>query len=127
MSIDNLESSDTAKVLKAQRSEITEHFIYKKLSRSIKNPHNRKILVQISQDEQNHYEYLKSRTGKDMNPNRLKIWLYFIISRVFGLTFGIKLMERGEGKAQSIYKEISKIIPQFNYSQCGLKSYYRIS
>ncbi len=103
--------SDTDKILRAQRSEITEHFIYKKLSRSIKNPHNRKILTQISQDEKKHYTYLKSSTGKDIKPDGFKIWLYFIISRVFGLTFGIKLMERGEEKALRVYKEISGIVP----------------
>ena len=34
-----------------------------------------------------------------------------MISRVFGITFGLKLMERGEEQAQVVYEEISKSIP----------------
>lgn len=41
----------------------------------------------------------------------LKIWMYYIISRIFGISFGLKLMEKGEKKAQIKYKEISKIVP----------------
>jgi VIT1/CCC1 family predicted Fe2+/Mn2+ transporter len=111
MDTQSLEPCEDKRVLKAQRSEITEHFIYKKLSQSIRNPHNQHILVQISKDELRHYQFLKSCTRKDMKPNRLKIWLYFVISRVLGLTFGIKLMERGEEKALLGYREISGFIP----------------
>jgi len=103
MDTHNSEPCDSKKVLRAQKSEITEHFIYKKLSRSVKNPHNRDILSQISKDEQKHYEFLKSCTAKNLKPDKLKIGLYYVISRVFGLTFGIKLMERGEEKALRAY------------------------
>jgi len=41
----------------------------------------------------------------------LMIWRYFLISRVFGITFGIKLMEKGEDRAQVIYERISKSVP----------------
>jgi VIT1/CCC1 family predicted Fe2+/Mn2+ transporter len=41
----------------------------------------------------------------------LTIWKYYLISRIFGITFGIKLMEKAEGKAQTIYAEISKYVP----------------
>jgi len=34
-----------------------------------------------------------------------------LISKLFGITFGIKLMERGEEKAQITYEKISKTIP----------------
>jgi len=98
-------------ILTAQRNEITEHFIYEKLSRSIKDPHNRNILERISSDELNHYNFWKKYTHEDVKPNKLKIWKYFLISRVFGITFGIKLMERGEEQAQATYEKISKFVP----------------
>lgn len=41
----------------------------------------------------------------------MKIWKYFFISRIFGITFGLKLMERGEEQAQATYEEISKFLP----------------
>jgi VIT1/CCC1 family predicted Fe2+/Mn2+ transporter len=98
-------------ILAAQRSEITEHFVYQKLSQSTMDLHNQSVLKQISDDELKHYNLLKKYTLQDKKPNKLSIWKYYLISRIFGITFGIKLMEKVEGKAQSIYKEISKYVP----------------
>ncbi|MEM2896801.1 MAG: VIT1/CCC1 transporter family protein [Candidatus Bathyarchaeia archaeon] len=98
-------------ILAAQRNEITEHFIYERLSRSIKDPHNKGVLKHISSDELEHYNFWKKYTNKDLKPDKLKIWKYFLISRMLGITFGIKLMERGEEKAQTIYEKISKFVP----------------
>lgn len=98
-------------ILTAQRNEITEHFIYDKLSRSMKDPHNRNILKRISSDELKHYNFWKKYTHEDVKPDRLKVWKYFLISTIFGITFGIKLMERGEEKAQVTYEKISKFVP----------------
>ncbi|KYK37862.1 MAG: VIT1/CCC1 transporter family protein [Theionarchaea archaeon] len=99
-------------ILTAQKNEITEHFIYQKLSRSIKNPHNKKVLNKISQDELRHYNFWKEYTAQKMNPGKLKMWKYYLISKIFGITFGIKLMERGEETAQDIYEKISASIPE---------------
>ena len=87
-------------ILVAQKNEITEHFVYEKLSQSIKDPDNREVLKRISNDELRHYGFWKKHTRRDIKPNKLKIWKYFfIISKLFGITFGIKLMERNEEKA----------------------------
>ena len=98
-------------ILTAQRNEITEHFIYNKLSRSIKDSHNKTVLKRISGDELKHYNFWKKYTQEDVKPDKLKIWKYFLISRIFGITFGIKLMERGEEQAQVTYNKISKSVP----------------
>jgi VIT1/CCC1 family predicted Fe2+/Mn2+ transporter len=98
-------------ILAAQRNEITEHIIYERLSRSVKDPHNRKVLERIAGDELEHHDFWKRHTNEDVKPDRLKIWGYLLISRVFGITFGIKLMERGEGKAEVTYENISKFLP----------------
>lgn len=92
----------------AQRGEITEHFIYKKLSSAVKEPSNKSVLKRISDDELRHYNTWKKYTQEDVNPDKLKLWKYLLISRVLGLTFGIKLMEAGEKKAQLNYDELSK-------------------
>ncbi len=105
-------SPDFVKLLAAQKNEITEYFIYRKLSRSVKNPHNRNILRRISQDELKHYNFWKRHTHRDVGPNRLKVWKYFLISKIFGITFGIKLLERGEKQAQLTYEEISRSMPE---------------
>ena len=99
------------KLLAAQRNEITEYFIYKKLARFEKNVENRRILSQISRDELRHYGIWKAHTDRDVKPHTGKIWLYSIIYRVFGITFCIKLMEGGEEKAQLYYGQISHLVP----------------
>ena len=99
-------------ILIAQRNEITEHFVYEKLAQSTKGPHNAEVLRRISRDELRHYGFWKKQTGEDVKPNKLKIWVYYLISKVFGVTFGIKLMEGGEELAHEKYLEISKAIPE---------------
>lgn len=98
--------------ISAQKNEITEHFIYKRLSQSIKDPHNKKILSQISDDELRHYSFWKKHTKRDVRPKRLNMWFYYLIARIFGLTFGIRLMELGEGQAQTSYAKIAKQLPE---------------
>ncbi len=104
-------SPETIKqLLTAQRNEITEYHIYNKLSASIKDPENSRILKHISNDEFRHYDYWKSFTQKEVRPNRLKVWYYVFISKVFGITFGLKLMERGEDRAQVSYDRLAERI-----------------
>jgi len=98
-------------ILNAQRNEITEHFIYERLARSVKDPQNREVLKRISDDELRHYNFWREYTRKDVKPDNLKVWKYFLISKIFGITFGIKLMEKDEEKAQAIYEEISEFVP----------------
>lgn len=99
------------KVIDAQRNEITEYIIYDKLANSVKDPHNKKVLKHLSKDELRHYNLWKKLTKIDVKPKKFMIWLYFLISRIFGLTFGIKLMENGERHALKFYKNLSKTVP----------------
>jgi len=98
----------------AQRNEITEHHIYARLAKSTKDAGNSVVLAKIAADELNHYHLWKSYTGRDVNPNRWHIRKFYWISRIFGLTFGVKLMEKGEEKAQVNYSEIGGEIPEAN-------------
>jgi VIT1/CCC1 family predicted Fe2+/Mn2+ transporter len=94
-----------------QRIEITEHHIYKRLARSVKDPENSKILDQIADDELRHYEDWKKYTQLEIKPNMWEVWKYYLIGRIFGFTFGIKLMERGEEKAQENYAALKGKVP----------------
>jgi len=98
-------------VKKAQTAEITEHIIYSRLARLAKNKHNRDIMEQISQDELKHYRFWVDQTGRELKPSRFKISLYVLTSRLLGLTFGLRLMERGEDMAQTQYQKLSQNIP----------------
>ena len=95
-----------------QKNEITEHHIYQRLARAIKSPENRRVLERIAADELQHYQAWRSYTQQDVEPDRLKVWRYYLISRIFGFTFGIKLMEAGEEDAQDSYEQLPGTIPE---------------
>ncbi|MBI3164021.1 MAG: VIT1/CCC1 transporter family protein [Chloroflexi bacterium] len=99
-------------ILTYQRVEITEHHIYKRLAKRINSPENAKILNQIAEDELRHYHGWKKYSGQEVAPDWLKMWFYYLVSILFGFTFGVKLMEMGEEKARANYEAISKLIPE---------------
>jgi VIT1/CCC1 family predicted Fe2+/Mn2+ transporter len=97
-----------------QQNEITEHHIYQALAGSTKTAKNKKVLEKIASDELKHYKLWKKYTGQEVSPSWSKARFYIIISRLFGMTFGIKLMERGEVGAQAKYKMLKGKIGDIN-------------
>ncbi|HET89894.1 MAG TPA: rubrerythrin family protein [Chloroflexi bacterium] len=108
----NINENIRQRLLIYQENEITEHHIYKMLARQCTSPENRRILETISADELRHYHNWRKYSQQDVKPNRFKVWVYYLISRVLGFTFGIKLMERGEEGAQDNYAELEGVIPE---------------
>ena len=96
----------------AQREEITEYHIYNKLAEQTKDAENQKVLKQIAADELKHYKMWAAYTNKEVSPSYWEIKKYYWISRIFGLTFGLKLMEKGEEKAQINYDLIASEVPE---------------
>ncbi len=107
-----LSESVRKQVLGFQQTEITEHHIYKRLAKKINSPENAKIMEKIADDELRHYNSWKKYTNQDVEPRWFYVWFYYLISVIFGFTFGIKLMERGEESAQENYASISSAIPE---------------
>lgn len=101
-------------LLTFQRLEITEHHIYQRLRRIVQPAENSRVLEKIAQDELHHYQDWKKYTGQEVKPDRFAIWKYYLISRILGFTFGIKLMERGEEKAQANYAALRSAIPEID-------------
>jgi vacuolar iron transporter family protein len=99
-------------VLKFQQTEITEHHIYKRLAKKVTPTENAQIIEQIAEDELRHYNGWKKYTNQDVEPRWFIVWFYYWISVVFGFTFGIKLMERGEEAAQENYASVAPEIPE---------------
>lgn len=99
-------------LLQIQKAELTEHMIYKRLARSVKDENNRKILERIGEDELRHHDFWSRYTGQVAKPDRWRVFLYYWLARIFGITFGIKLMEQGEQRAQINYREIAQYIPK---------------
>ncbi len=107
-----LSDSVRKQILVFQQTEITEHHIYKRLAKRVNSPENAKILEQIANDELNHYNGWKKYTNQDIQPRWFFVWFYYFVSIIFGFTFGIKLMERGEEAVQKSYADVSSDIPE---------------
>lgn len=95
-----------------QRNEITEYHIYNRLSGKIKNKKNSEVLEKIAREELAHYRFWKTYTGSEIKPSGIKLFIYYLLARILGLTFGIKLMERGEEQANQNYSNFTHIIPE---------------
>jgi VIT1/CCC1 family predicted Fe2+/Mn2+ transporter len=100
------------RLLVHQKNEINEHHIYGKLAGRVRLSENRRILETIAHDELRHYHSWRTYTRQDVLPNQWTIWKYYWISRVFGFTFGVKLMERKEEDAQDSYEQLCTVIPE---------------
>ena len=99
-------------LLTAQANEISEYHTYSWLAEHVAEGKNREVLQRIAKDELAHYEVLKRITKRDVSPNAWHVFLYRLISRVFGLSFGLRLMERGEQVAEGVYRELKKGLPE---------------
>jgi len=95
-----------------QQAEIIGHYTYQKIAAAQPQSENREVLEKISRDEMNHSLIWKKYTGRDVSPNRFMVWFYSFLSRVFGFTFAVKLMENSEEKAQVIYASLLDKIPE---------------
>lgn len=99
-------------ILTAQRNEITEYHVYKKLAGIVKIKEQADVLNKISQEELEHYDIFKNITGEDTLPDKFKLFIYVFISKVFGLNFGLRLMENGEDMAQDVYAKLKESYPE---------------
>ncbi len=92
------------KVHMAQRKEITEYQIYRKLSCLAKDKHNKEILNNMAEEELEDYHLWRNFTNEDIAPDTAKVFQYVVISRLFGLTFAIKLLERDSKPIREAYE-----------------------
>ncbi len=96
----------------AQMSELTEYYIYSNIAKLVKDKKNRKVLLDIANEELRHAKFWQTITKKDLKPNRWKIFKFTLIAKFLGYTFAVKLMEKGEEQAQVNYMEIAEYIPE---------------
>jgi VIT1/CCC1 family predicted Fe2+/Mn2+ transporter len=98
-------------LLALQKGEITEYHIYTRIAEVTSDPRNREVLTRIAKDELGHYAIWKRYTQQDVAPGTLRIWFYYLIARVFGMTFAIKLMEGVEKRAQGFDQALVDQVP----------------
>ena len=105
-------------IKKMQQGELTESVIYEKISAFAKGEENKQTLLRLAREEKAHYNIWKKYSGIEMKPEMGKVFKYTLIARILGFTFAVKLMERGEARAQAEYEllaqevEESKVIRQ---------------
>lgn len=102
---------ETKKLKELQRGEITEYEVYIKLA-GLHDGEERKILLQLAEEERKHYEFFRGYSKSDILPDRFMVWRVYLLTRIFGLTFGLKSMESWEESVQREYREILHLIPE---------------
>lgn len=103
----------TLKIIeKMQRAEMTEYYVYTSIAGRIKEKSNVDIILQIAEDEKRHAEIWSKYTGKEAKAYPIKKFVYCMLNRIFGFTFTLKLMERGEIDASDVYDSIKDDVPE---------------
>jgi len=100
------------KIYKQQQHELTEHYIYLELAQMSTDEENKKILNEIAAQELEHYHFWKSVTGKEGKANQRRIKKYKRLASIFGLSFALRLMEKGEADASAFYESIGNEHPE---------------
>jgi len=95
-----------------QQEEINGFHTYLRLAEKVKDEHNSSVLKRIAGEERKHYQIWKQYTNLEIKPKRSKVNFYYWVSKLFGLTFGIRLMELGEENVQKIYEKLIDTIPE---------------
>jgi VIT1/CCC1 family predicted Fe2+/Mn2+ transporter len=115
--------------LHCQKMEITQHRTYQRLTQLVKTGELATTLENIAEDEQAHYGYWQQYTGREVKPDEFQILLYSIFSRIFGVSFVMKLMEKEEIREQLIcanlrgeIQDIDSIIAQEHHHESLLTS-----
>ena len=109
-------SSDKVKaiLLSQLRNELTESAIYEHLSKLEKDSGNRGILERISADEMSHAKLIAAIVSENVKPCSFRIHWTVFCARVLGLTFVLRLMEKGEHNAGGTYRTIIDAYPQLS-------------
>lgn len=106
-------SSELMKLVKkAQIDEEQGAILYEFMAKKEKNEANKKILIQMSKDEQKHAKVWKNITKADLKPNLFSILLFKFLTVVMGITFVIKTMQKKENLAQNGYEKMMKELPE---------------
>ena len=110
----NKKISDAALAIikKMQQNELTESVIYEEIAKFAKGEENKKTLLRLAKEEKAHYDIWKQYTNIEMKPEKFKIFKYKLLARIFGFTFAVKLMEKGEEGAQSEYALLAEEVEE---------------
>ncbi len=96
-------------IIRIQKQEITQYHIYKKLSNSKYLQEKEKdIFIRMTEYEKKHVLLLEECTNKKLKPNLIIVYSVVLMTKILGLAFCIKLLERKGKKIKNLYKSIKK-------------------
>lgn len=95
-----------------QQQELNSSVLYEKIAKNTKGEKERTTLQTIADDEHQHAETFEKYSGRRLKPNLLWVRLTLFARLLFGYTFLIKLLERGESKGISSYRSEIDRIPE---------------
>ncbi|MCE4614254.1 MAG: VIT1/CCC1 family protein [Desulfurococcales archaeon] len=86
--------------------EYRDHIVYKTLARREKDIDRRKILEKLSEEEYKHYLFWKKVIGGECRARigTSYLWIVTLSRIILGLTFTLKMLERGEEKTIAEYR-----------------------
>ena len=95
-----------------QQMEINGVHLYRLLAQRTREPENRRVIEEIAKAEQRHYALWRRYTHTDVKPQRRLITRFSLLTRIFGFTFAIRLLEQGEAQSQASYHRLIEQIPE---------------
>jgi len=102
-------------LLEYQKSEATGAEIYRRISGIVNDENDRATLLKIASEEDKHAAIWKRYTRENISYNRWNVLFYTLLAKLFGYTFAIKLMEKGENATIDNYTkdpEFMKAVPE---------------
>jgi len=99
------------KVLLMQKLELTAYYVYQKISQKLKNKKNTEIIEKLAEEELKAYNIWKQITLEEVKPYKFLIFLFTLMSKIFWLTFTIKLLEKVERSRIIDYSRLKEVFP----------------
>ena len=112
MSENAVSPATLAALLKMQQNECDEAEIYRRIALKCRESENREVLLRLSSEEGRHEAVWEKYTGKSVAPRRGKVLWHTLLAKLFGFTFAVKLMEKGEAHAQVEYERLIQEVPE---------------
>lgn len=99
-------------ILRFQREELTGARLYGTLATKIKDKKNAAVLADMARAETAHYAFWKELSSVDVPPYKAKIFFLSLAARILGITFALKLLEKGEEDASEGYAKVQHLVPE---------------
>lgn len=99
-------------LLKSQQGELDAVLMYQAISKRIKDPELKKIILDIASDEGRHAATFFKLTGVTLKPRKFKAILLPILMFLFGKKLVFKVIADQEHEAAYKYAPIVKLYPE---------------